>query len=99
MEKAGTELYWGRFGRRVNKISQIKSLDANVRWLVTCDLALGQIGARTPGATSRDMKTTGGANINVRPYTEPLGIPIELNVNQIIDEDNMGRLHLFRLQP
>jgi hypothetical protein len=99
MEKAGTELYWGRFGRRINKLSQLKSLDADVRWLITCDRALVQLGACTPDPTSRDMKTIRGENTNVRPDPERVGVPIELNVNGIIDEDNLGRLYLFRLQP
>jgi len=99
MEKAGTELYWGRFGRRINKLSQLKSLDADVRWLITCDRALVQLGACMPDPTSRDMKTIRGENTNVRPDPERVGVPIELNVDRIIDEDNLGRLYLFRLQP
>ncbi|MDP6543992.1 MAG: glycosyltransferase family 39 protein [Phycisphaerae bacterium] len=99
MEKAGTELYWGRFGTRINKLSQLKSIDADVRWLVTCDLALIHLGACTPEPTNRDMKDNRGENTDIHPDFERVGVPIELNVNRIIDEDNLGRLYLFRLQP
>jgi len=99
MEKVGTELYWGRFGRRIKSLSELKSLDADVRWLVTCDQGLVQFGACTPDPTSRYMRNIRGKNTNVRPDTKQVGVPIELNVNRLIDEDNLGRLYLFRLQP
>ncbi|MCP4374575.1 MAG: hypothetical protein GY794_00125, partial [bacterium] len=86
MEKAGTELYWGRFGKRIQKLSEIKSLGADVRWFVTCDLALTQLGARRP------------APYDARFRSEYVGTRVELNVNRFVDED-LGRLYLFRLQP
>jgi 4-amino-4-deoxy-L-arabinose transferase-like glycosyltransferase len=87
MEKAGTELYWGRFGKRIKKLSELKSLNADVRWFVTCDLALTQLGARRPDP------------LNTFFHTQHVGVPVELNVNRIVDEDNLGKLYLFRLQP
>jgi len=99
MEKGGAELYWGRFGRRINSLSELKSLDADVRWFVTCDRALIQLGACKPDPTNLDMKKTRDEHTSVRPDTERLGAEIELNVNRAIDEDNLGQLHLFRLQP
>ena len=98
VEKVGTELYWGRFGRRINSLSQLKSLDEDVRWFVTCDRALIQLGAARPGLTRRDRKANADESTNARPDTEPVGFPIELNVNRIIDEDNLGKLYLFRLE-
>ena len=99
MEKAGTELYWGRFGRRIKTLSELKSLGADVRWFVTCDRALIQLEASAPGPASRDMKTIGVENTNVRLDTERIGVPTELNVNRLIKEDDLGKLYLFRLQP
>ncbi|MDP6633641.1 MAG: glycosyltransferase family 39 protein [Phycisphaerae bacterium] len=96
-EKLGTELYWGRFGTRVLKPSDLKSLDSNVRWLVTCDRGLVQLGACTPDPAGGYMRKTLGKYIHVRPDPNRIGAPVELNVNHAIEEDSLGKPHLLRL--
>ena len=99
MEKVGVELYWGRFGTRIDDLSQLKSLDADVRWFITCDRGLVQLGACTPDPANRDMKENGSENTTVRLDTEQVGVPVDLDFNHIIDEDNLGKLYVFRLHP
>ena len=103
MEKVGTELYWGRFGKRVRSLDELKSVGANIRWLVTCDWGLTQLGACVEDPTSRYVsdiygKDINGEDIHVRPDVGQVGIPVELNVNRPINEDSMGKIYLFRLQ-
>ena len=98
-EKLGTELYWGRFGRRVESLDALKSAGANVRWLVTCDSGLVRLGACEPDPTSRYVYNIDGEDTRVRPDAGRIGLPVELGVNRPIDEDSMGRVYLFRLQP
>ncbi len=115
-EKLGAELYWGRFGTHVTRLSQLKSLDDNIRWLVTNDRGLSALGACVRDPEGRYAKVVdqndqyvhmnrgqkrpaGCTSVKVRPIAELAGEPIDLNINGIIDEDNMGRLYLIRLHP
>ena len=99
MEKAGVELYWGRFGRRISKLPDLKEDDCDAKWFITCDLALTQLNAWKADPTSSDIRIVDNESVNARPDAELVGVPIELHVNHIVGEDNMGKLYLFRLQP
>jgi hypothetical protein len=115
-EKLGAELYWGKFGTRVMTLSQLKSLDDNIRWLVTNQRGLATLGACVRDPEGRYAKLVdendqyvslargqkrpeSWKSVKVSPIPELAGEPIDLNINVVIDEDNMGRLYLIRLQP
>ncbi len=114
-EKLGVEVYWCRFGKRVEKLSEVKALDPSVRWLVTCDRGLVRLEACTRDPAGKYAKLvdendqyvfirrgeewTGAPKyVNVRPDPQQAGVPVELNVNRIISEDNLGKVHLIRLR-
>ena len=96
-EKLGAELYWGRFGKRVEKRQDLESLPPEVRWLVTCDRGLVQLGACVPDSSGAFTVNRDGRNITVTPAAEILGDPIDLKVHRPIEEDSMGKPHLIRL--
>ena len=98
-ERLGTELYWGRFGKRVESLDELKSVGANVRWLVTCDWGLVQLGACVEDPAGRYVDDSHDEDIRVRPDAGKVGVPVKLNVNTFTNEDNIGRIYLFRLQP
>jgi len=97
-DKLGTELYWGRFGQRIYKPSQLKALDPDIRWLITCDRGLVQLGACLPDSSGSYMRKIEGKNTQVSPHPRSAGFLMDLNINRPISEDNMGRIYLIRLQ-